>query len=179
MPSSYQPCPFYCFFLSTEKYLELEIPILCLLCFVCLFMKNCRDFGQRTLAPIPWGLLRTTAPLHGCFCCFCLDRERNGKSRFEIPCGFAASSAVYESVAWTLAKHKCLSICGFLGHREFTEFPQHFQGDWVPWQRTGLCSHNQQLPWVPEALFSRGAGDFCRPQANRSSTIFQPGRTST
>ena len=38
MPSSYQPCSFYCFFLCTEKYLELEIPILCLLCFVCLFV---------------------------------------------------------------------------------------------------------------------------------------------
>lgn len=43
-------------FLCTEKYLELKISNLCLLCFVCLFMKNCRDFGQRTLAPIPWGL---------------------------------------------------------------------------------------------------------------------------
>ena len=43
-------------FLCTEKYLELKISNFCLLCFVCLFMKNCRDFGQRTLAPIPWGL---------------------------------------------------------------------------------------------------------------------------
>ena len=43
-------------FLCTEKYPELKISNLCLLCFVCLFMKNCRDFGQRTLAPIPWGL---------------------------------------------------------------------------------------------------------------------------
>ena len=34
-------------FLCTEKYLELKISNLCLLCFVCLFMKNCRDFGQK------------------------------------------------------------------------------------------------------------------------------------
>ena len=158
MPSSYQPCSFYCFFLCTEKFLELEIPILCLLCFVVCLWRIVGTLAKRTLAPIPWGLLRATASLHGCFCCFCLDRERNGKSRFEIPRAFVASSTGYESVAWTLAKHKYLLISGFLGRRELTEFPQHFQGDCVPWQRTGLCSDNQQLLWVPEILFSRGAG---------------------
>lgn len=150
-------------FLCTEKYLELKISNLCLLCFVCLFMKNCRDFGQRTLAPIPWGLFMFIAR----YCLtprvlllFLFRPREEWEKLIWNPLRPAAlySSTGYESVAWTLAKHKCLFMSGFLGRREFTEFPQHFQGDCVPWQRTGLCSHNQQLLWVPEILYSRGAG---------------------
>lgn len=124
-------------------------------------------------------LLHATASLHGCFCCFCLDRERNGKSWFEIPRGFAASSTGYESVVWTLAKHKCLFMSGFLGRRELTEFPQHFQGDCVPWQRTGFCSHNQQLLWVTEILFSRGAGVQYKWEVTRETHVKGGLATST
>ena len=126
-----------------------------------LFMKNCRDFGQRTLAPIPWGLFMFIAR----YCLtprvlllFLFRPREEWEKLIWNPLRLRRQQHSYESVAWTLAKHKCLFMSGFLGRREFTEFPQHFQGDCVPWQRTGLCSHNQQLLWVPEILFSRGAG---------------------
>ena len=124
MPSSYQPCSF---FLCTEKFLELEIPILCLLCFVCLFMKNCRDFGQRTLAPIPWGLFMFIAR----YCLtpgvlllfFFLDPERNGKNRFEIPRGFTASSAqnsrnAFKGIVFRDKERVCVPITsGYPGYQ--------------------------------------------------------------
>ena len=73
---------------------------------LCLFACLWRIVG--TLAKGPWlrypgvysCLLHATASLHGCFCCFCLDRERNGKSWFEIPCGFAASSTLQQHRLW-------------------------------------------------------------------------------
>lgn len=112
-------------FLMCRKIPRIRNPnsLFALLClFVCLW-RIVGTLAKRTLAPIPWGLLRATASLQGCFCCFCLHRERNGKSRFEIPRCFTASSAqnsrnAFKGVVFRDKERVCVPITsGYPGYQ--------------------------------------------------------------
>ena len=101
MPSSYQPLLSHIVFKFSflylvpcttlsyvqNKFLTKKSPILCLLWFVCLFVKECRDFGPKDRGSSSLGfiahdcLILRVLPVLLLF--RLLSSEKNGKRRFE------------------------------------------------------------------------------------------------
>ena len=69
---------------------------------VCLFVKECRDFGSSSLGFIAHDCLIVRV-LRLLLLFRLSSREKNGKRRFEILRGFAACYTGYGSVAWISA----------------------------------------------------------------------------
>ena len=120
---------------------------------VCLFVKECRDFGSSSLGFIAHDCLIVRV-LRLLLLFRLSSREKNGKRRFEILRGFAACYTSYGSVAWISAsslarynKPECL--CKWRRRLKFRLYID--QGKTIAWGELPRRRQDSSL-WIQQFL---------------------------